>query len=234
VSDDQLTASLDQLASVVLAERTVEDLLGTVVDLARSTVRQIDGASVTLSREGRLTTSHATDEVVRELDGVQYRDGDGPCVEAVRAGRVVAMEVASDRARFPSFADAADQRFIVGVLATPLAVGERILGGLNCYSATDGRFGPDQIDMAAQFARQASIVLANALALSDATATNEQLKQALESRDLIGQAKGMLMERHRFTAEEAFDVLRRTSQAENKKLTVVARDLVERRSADAG
>ena len=62
------------------------------VDLARSTVEGVDGVSVTLARDGKLTTSHATDDLVRELDGVQYQDGDGPCVEATRSGRVVAMD----------------------------------------------------------------------------------------------------------------------------------------------
>jgi GAF domain-containing protein len=216
---------------VLLAEQTVEDLLSTVVDLARSTVRDVDGASVSLARNGHLTTSHATDDVVRELDGVQYRDGNGPCVDAIRLGRVVAMDVATDRDRYPAFAEAAEQRFITGVLSTPLAVGERVLGGLNCYSASTGRFPEDEQEVAAQLARQASVVLANAATLADAVTTNEQLHQALLSRDLIGQAKGVLMERHGCTADEAFDRLRRTSQQENRKLTAVARELIERRRA---
>ena len=232
-AQDPLRTSLEQLSSVLLAEQTVEDLLGTIVDLARATVRGADGVSVSLVQDGRLTTSHATDDVVLELDDVQYRHDEGPCVDAIRKGAVMHFDVSRDRDRYPGFADAADQRFITGVLSTPLTAGQQVLGGINCYSASTDRFGEDGAAVAAQFARQASVVLANAAVLADATRTNEQLHQALLSRDLIGQAKGIIMERQGCDADEAFDVLRRRSQHENKKLTAVARELVEgRRPAD--
>jgi GAF domain-containing protein len=233
-SDDRLHASLSPLSGVLLAEQTVDEILGTVVELAKTTVQGADGVSVTVVEDGDMSTSHATDDVVRELDGVQYRSGDGPCVAAIREGESIHFDTARDRSRYPAFAAAADQRFIVGVLSTPLAVGERVFGGINCYSASTERFGADEADVAAQLARQAAVVLANAATLAEATTTAEQLHQAMLSRDLIGQAKGMLMERQGCTAAEAFDILRRTSQRENKKLTVVASELVERRLAGDG
>ncbi len=232
--DDRLQAGLSQLSGVLLAEQTVDKILGTVVELAKTTVQGVDGASVTLVQDGRMTTSHATDDVVRELDGVQYRVDEGPCVDAVRRGSSVHFDIARDRNRYPAFATAADQRFMVGVLSTPLAVGERVFGGINCYSASTERFSADEADVAAQLARQAAVVLANAATLAEATTTAEQLHQAMLSRDLIGQAKGMLMERQGCTAAEAFDILRRSSQRENKKLTVVAAELVERRLSGDG
>jgi GAF domain-containing protein len=231
---DQLSTSLSQLSGLLLAEQTVEELLQTVVGLATSTVPRADGVSVSFAQDRRLTTTHATDDVVRELDEVQYRDGKGPCVDAIRTGTSVHFDVASDRDLYPVFADAADSRFITAVLSTPLTAGERVLGGLNCYSASQTAFNEDDADVLAQFARQASVVIANAAALADAITTKAQLHLALESRDLIGQAKGMLMERRGCSADEAFDVLRHLSQRENKKLTLVAREIVEGRRRDDG
>jgi GAF domain-containing protein len=233
-TEDQLTASVAELSGVLLSEQTVDELLHTVVELAKRTVPGADGVSVSLVRNGRVTTSHATDDVVLELDSAQYHDGDGPCLDAIRRGRVVTMEVVSDRHRYPAFADVADRRFITAALATPLAAGEQVLGGLNCYSATEGGFGPDEAEVAAMFARHASVLVANAVTLAEASSTNDQLQQALLSRDVIGQAKGVLMEREGCTADEAFHVLRRTSQRENRKLTAVARELAEDRRPRSG
>lgn len=232
--DELLAVSLSELSAIVLAERTVDEILGTVVGLARDTVDGADGVSVSLAVGDRLTTSHATDDLVRELDGVQYREGDGPCVDAIRKGRRISLSVDEEPNRYPSFSTAAQQHFITGVLSNPLAAGERVLGGLNCYSASVSRFGERDAQVASRFARQASVVLANALSLEDATATNDQLHEALLSRDVIGQAKGILMERRRCSADEAFDVLRRASQRQNRKLTAIAQDVVGGSALDDG
>jgi GAF domain-containing protein len=228
-TEELLADSVSQLATVVLGEQTLEELLTTVVRLARTTVRGADGVSISLADRGALTTSHATDDIVRELDGVQYRDGTGPCIDAFRWGEPVSVAVAQDGARYPRFSAAAEQRFVTGVLATPLVVRGDTVGALNCYSASVDRFDEGAVEVVGAFARHASVLLANATRLAAATTTNDQLQQALSSRDLIGQAKGILMERSGCSADEAFDELRRASQHENKKLTAVALEVVEGR-----
>jgi GAF domain-containing protein len=224
---NDLQTSLSELSNVLFADHTAEELLETVVALARRTLGGADGVSVSLLGAAGFTTSNASDDIVRELDGVQYRDGEGPCVDAIRQARQVSMSVEDDGRRYPSFSAAASERFMTAVLSTPLASGERVLGALNCYSASVGRFPEHDVEIATQFALQASVVLANASSFADAVSTNDQLHQALLSRDLIGQAKGILMERNGCRADEAFDILRRTSQRENRKLTAVAEDVVD-------
>jgi GAF domain-containing protein len=217
----------------VLDPDTLDQLLRTVVSLAQATVGSADGVSVSLAANGGFVTPSATDDVVRELDSVQYQERSGPCVEAIDTGKRFAIALAASGERYPRFAAAAQQRFMTGVVSTPLATDEGAFGALNCYSASAERFPPGDLDVASQIAGHASALLAGAATRSSATTTNEQLQAALLSRDLIGQAKGILMERHRCSAEEAFDLLRRTSQRENRKLTAIAQDVVDARRPDA-
>jgi GAF domain-containing protein len=214
----------------VLGQGALDALLHTVVSLARATVDGTDGVSVSVVRGEGYATATATDDVVRELDAVQYQERSGPCVEAIDTAEQVAVARAEAGARYPRFAASAQQRFMTGVLSTPLTAGDDVLGALNCYSASTERFSAGAADVATQIAGHASVLLANATTLSAATTTNEQLEQALVSRDVIGQAKGILMERQGCSAEDAFDVLRRASQRQNRKLTAVAQDVVDGRA----
>lgn len=224
--DAELARALAELKRVVITEHTLEDLLGQVVTLARSTVHGVDGASVSLREDGALFTSNMTDDVVRELDVVQYEHNDGPCVEAIRRGRQISVSLKREPDRYPRFSEAAQQRFMTAVLSTPFLVRTGPIGALNLYSATVPAFGEEQGTAAALFATQTSSLLANASALALSTLTNVNLERALQSRDLIGQAKGLLMERHGCSADEAFDVLRRESQRRNEKLVDIATQLV--------
>ena len=95
----------------------------------------------------------------------------------------------------------------------------------NLYSNTIGPFDETDRQRAASFAEQASIALANALSFTRVAEMTEQLREALATRDVIGQAKGILMARHTITADEAFDRLRTTSQLQNRKLRAIAEDV---------
>ena len=117
------------------------------------------------------------------------------------------------------------------MLSTPLAVGDRRLGSLNLYSRSVEVFPPVAVAAAQVLAHQASVVLANAVAYATASVLNDQLREALASRDVIGQAKGILMARERCTPDEAFDILRRGSQRTNHKLRDVAQHLVDANAA---
>jgi GAF domain-containing protein len=113
------------------------------------------------------------------------------------------------------------------VLSTPFIVQERPIGALNLYSASVVAFGAEEAEVASLFAAQASSLLANASAFSITRESNMNLERALESRDVIGQAKGILMAREGCTADEAFDLLRRESQQRNEKVIDIARRLVD-------
>ena len=121
----------------------------------------------------------------------------------------------------------AEAEGVASVLAIPFVPMGEPIGTLNIYGTTAGCFGDDDVEIASMFAGQAAIVIANSVAFSTAQTTNTQLSEALESREVIGQAKGILMERERCSADEAFGLLRGVSQRTNRKLRDVAQEVVD-------
>ncbi len=124
--------------------------------------------------------------------------------------------------RWPAFAASAVDHGIQSSLSLPLTVRAEIVGALNMYSPTPDAFDPHSVDLAQRFAEQAAVAISNADVYWRTYALTQHLEVALENRDRIGQAKGVLIATNRITADAAFDKLRRTSQNLNIKLREVA------------
>lgn len=183
--------------------------------------------SVTVKSEHGMLTSNASDEVARELDQVQYRLGVGPCVDAVNQHRTIGLDIDGEDGRYAQFVQSAQPRFITAVLSMPLTVRElETIGALNYYSATVDHFEDDAVHTASLFARQAAVLLANAVAYAASTNTIDELYDALRTREIIGEAKGIIMVKEECSPEQAFERLRRMSQHTNRKLRDVAEELV--------
>ena len=101
-----------------------------------------------------------------------------------------------------------------------------MVGALDVYAAHEDRFAEAEVALARQLAEHAAVLVDHAIALQGAARLNEQLRQAMASRGTIGEAKGILMEREGCTSDEAFDMLRRASQRENRKLRELAEEIV--------
>jgi len=194
--------------------------------LAMSAIGGVDGASVSLAHNGSVATAAATSAAVREADGYQYSSGLGPCVAATKSGQTQRVRVADIAESWPDFAAAATRLGFRSILSTPLVVHGRPLGSLNLYSGDTDAFADQQEQTASLFARQASGVLTLASDLAAAQETNRNLTLALESRQVIGQATGIIMARQGCSADEGFDVLRKASQRENRKLREIAEEIV--------
>ncbi len=147
-------------------------------------------------------------------------------MEATRTGQEITVAIPSPV--WPDFSKRASQAGVQSVWSLPLNLRDRTTGALNLYSTTRRSWHDPAAGAARGLARQAAVVLANATTLMTAQLTNQHLQQAVESRDLIGQAKGILMARQSISADEAFDILRRASQRANRKLRDIAADLVVR------
>jgi GAF domain-containing protein len=227
--DQSLQNGLRELAGMLLGETGVERMLESVTRLAASSLPGCEAASVTLVRDGRPTTPACTPEFAVDVDRWQYDTREGPCLAAIGTGAIVRVDSFAEDGRWPRLAERAAQEGVKSALSVPLLVGEQVLGALNLYSTEAGAFAGKE-DHAVLFGRQASITLANAHALHRAEQLARQLAQALENRDVIGQAKGIIMAAQDLSSDEAFDVLRRASQRANRKLHEVARDIVERRN----
>lgn len=230
----QLGDTLSQLSDLLLDEQDVDAILDLVVSSAPTAIGAADAASITLLQTSSFETRHATSDDAREVDAVQYASGHGPCISAAQENARHNVSLAETAPRWPEFAAAATERGFRGVLSTPLVAGERRLGSLNLYSRSVEEFPPVAVEAARVLAHQAAVVLANAVAYATSSVLNDQLREALASRDVIGQAKGILMARERCTPDEAFDILRRGSQRTNHKLREVAQHLVDANASSQG
>jgi GAF domain-containing protein len=215
-----------ELSGLLLGEQTVSDLLELVVQVAVVAGEAITGASVSLvvASGARLETVNASSPVIRAVDEVQYEGGSGPCVEAIRTGRETLFGLPGGR--WAAFSEAAAAAGIGAVWSLPLVVRDRPMGALNLYSSEDAPWRAGNAGVQRALAAQAAVVLANAAALTSAELKSRHLEEALETRDVIGQAKGILMAREDIDGDAAFDMLRRASRRSNRKLRDVAGDVV--------
>ena len=230
-----LSGEFVRLAENLLTATSVHGVLDRVVNAARAAVPGADLVSVTLATETGYTTPVYTDDLALKLDEVQYRLGEGPCVEATRTpgmGLTFSGDLAQG-VQFPAFGPAAAELGAHSVLAVgPVPRGREAAVRRAQHLRVTTAGGLDEVDrdVAVILAAHASTALAGTVAATSAELETTQLRQALQSRDVIGQAKGILMERRGISADEAFDVLRRASQSLNIKLTTVAQTLVDRRA----
>lgn len=229
-----LAAAFSQLTRMLLDAATTADVLEQVVPAALRIVSGADLVSITLrSADGSFHTPVETDPVAGELDQVQYDTGEGPCVAAARSsgpGHVYCDDLAHAPA-WPKFGAAAVERGFKAVLSTVLLPDVQLpllSGALNIYARRPRAFDAAAADIALLLATHASLALSGTQAVELAALREEQLRHAIDSRDVIGQAKGILMNRRGIDADEAFDTLRRTSQDLNVKLVELARTLATR------
>ncbi|WP_240687268.1 GAF and ANTAR domain-containing protein [Amycolatopsis suaedae] len=223
-----------RLTATVLGATNVGDVLQRVVDATVRLIPEADIVSITLREDrGRFHTPVETSPEATKLDMIQYDTGEGPCVEAARPeGTTIAAsaDVAADP-RWPRFGKAAAELGVGSVVAAALLPGPgspRLSGALNVYSRRVN--GLDSLDRDAilLLATHASLAVAETQAVTMADLQAAQLREAIDSRDVIGQAKGILMSRRGVSADEAFDILRRASQELNVKLVTLAETLTER------
>jgi transcriptional regulator with GAF, ATPase, and Fis domain len=218
-ADPGVARQLSELARELQADISTEALLKRI---AVAAVTEVDGAryaGITLLAGQEFTTAAASGELVGRLDRMQYQAGEGPCLDAARQHKTVRCDDLRAATRWPRFAAQAVSVGVLSVLSFQLFAGDDSFGALNIYAADAAAFGPDS--------ESTGILLASHAALAMAAArTQAGLLTALDSREVIGQAKGILMERYKITTVEAFALLVASSQAVNRKLRDVAGHLV--------
>lgn len=199
-----------------------------IVDTAVGTIAGCRHGGVFVLQDGSVRSASTSDPLVRRVDELQLVTGEGPCLDAVTSSSPydVSDDLAADP-RYPRFGPQAATLGIRSALALRL-VTDRRLGAMNLYSDRSHAFEVVDRAKAVILATHCSTALEAAQTRAlEAEANRHDLRAALASRGVIGQAQGILMERERLTAEQAFDVLRRASQELNVKLRVVAQRLVD-------
>lgn len=221
MSDDTVARELARLAERMARSPDPGQTAAQVVDYARQQL-DADYAGITLiRRRGRLETIAPTHPVVEQVDLLQYELGEGPCHDSAwQCETLVSQDLTADP-RWPAWAPRAVELGLGSTLGVELRnrAEDRRLGSVNLFWRHPRTFTSDEIALAHLISRHAAIALV-------ASFTVEGLTVALDGRKRIGQAQGILMERHGLTEEQAFAVLKRYSQDFNVKLRDVAEQLV--------
>src|SRR4051794_4333521 len=220
------TAALERLGGLALREHPMESVLQTVADLSKQVMPGEAETSITLLVDDKATTAVYTGRLALDLDESQYGRGYGPCLHAAATGEVTEIADTRTEPRWPDYARAAWERGGGSSISVPLHLDERMSGALNVYARAPRAFDDEARAALARFEPYASVALANAHAYRSARDRAGNLQVALESRAVIDQAKGILMERHRLTADQAFQAMATVSMRSNTKVREVADHLV--------
>jgi GAF domain-containing protein len=200
-----------------------------IAELAEHGAVEIPGAQyagVTVTRNGRqIDTPAATHKWPILLDEIQQRHREGPCLTAAWEEKTIHVKDLATDERFPLYArDVLAETPIRSVMSFQMWIAGETMGALNVYAESPNVFSTETREIGLVFAAHSSVAW-------NAARRDEQFKKALASRDVIGQAKGMLMERYGVSAIQAFDLLRKLSQDSNTPLMQIAADLVEKQQS---
>lgn len=217
----ELAQLFADMAQELAVQGTLGDTLDETVKLAVGSIPGCELASVSWLEAGReIETQAATDEVVAACDAAQYTFGEGPCVQAVWEGDTYRIDDMTSETRWPRFVARAAELGMRSMLACRLSSPKRTIGALNLYARVPDAFGDQSAELALIFAAHASIALANRRLEND-------LRSAVDTRGTIGQAMGIIVERHKITPQQAFELLVSASQKQHIKLRELAAYIVE-------
>jgi GAF domain-containing protein len=225
-SSDSLTSALHSVARFLLSDEDFDETARRVADLALEAFPAADYVGLSLIEDGKVVTAASTDPFVLELDNEQTATGEGPCLRAIDTHTVFQVDNTGEDERWPRFGPLAAQKGIGSVLSLPLVI-DGTVGTLNLYARTLGAFRHTDHHLGELFGAQVGVALHNARIFSQRARLAEQLNEALVSRAVIDQAKGILMEREGVNADEAFEMLRVTSRDKNVRLREIALLLVQ-------
>lgn len=225
---DDLVVALRNAAQRLTTRQSIRDLdftLAAIVQAAVETVPGVDAGGVSMTEDSTITSRAPTHTAISKLDAVQSELAEGPCIEALGHpgpdGVVAAQDLAgADAQRWPRFAPRAVEAGFRGMLSTQLLSDGGLRVALNLYAAEPDVFDLDARRTAGLFALQAGVLLYGSTHIG-------HLQRAVDNRDVIGQAKGILMERFGVDADGAFQMLVNSSQETNIKLINVATWLTE-------
>lgn len=220
-----LAQRMAELARAVAAPRSMEEVLCDVTAAALELIPGADAAGVLLlGKGGTFESLGDTSELPGKLDELQMDYEEGPCVQAAVDDLIVRTDDFRDEERWPKYSKAAVELGVLSGVSFKLYTGDRTAGALNLFS-----FAANAFDGEAE--TTGSVLAAHAAAAILATRQSEQLESALSTRDRIGQAKGIIMERYGVDDVRAFEMLRQLSQDSNTRLADIAQRVIDTRNS---
>ena len=228
-----LIADLVAAARLPVTRGVLDAALKLVVVMAHAVMESADGVSITLPRDGRLRTVAASNDVVLQMDHDQYDTGQGPCLDAAHHGQSFTSRSLDTERRWSEFVPRARARGIASIMSIPLMQASTPLGALNVYSRAPDALAAHEHDWAVQFAAEASNVLIAAVTTATADTVTTDISDALEARETIALAQGILMARRHLRPDAAhrhlIDISRRTS----KTVLAVSQRIIEQPVGDS-
>lgn len=228
--EERIVATFVELADTMVDDFDVVEFLHRVVQRSMELLGCAEVGLLLANAAGRLQVMASSSERSEALELLQSQNEEGPCFECYHGSRLVYSEdLTRDATRWPGFAPAAIGRGISSVHAIPMRVRGETIGALNLFSTEVGRIAERDVPLGQGMADIAAVALLQERAVRKTRGLVEQLQSALNSRVLIEQAKGVLAEHAHISVDAAFACLRAHSRAHNRRLSDVARDVVERR-----
>lgn len=215
-----LARQMSEFAREMQAESDPHKLLERIVAAAVSDIPAATYAGLSLFSKRGVETDAASEPLVEQVDQAQYDTGQGPCLAASWEGRTIRADDLENEARWPDFAARAVDLGVRSMLSVQLFVEGDAMGALNLYSSEPGAFDDEDENTALLLGAHAAVAMS-------ASRMRANFDIALNSRDLIGQAKGILMERYKIGGQQAFEMLVWASQHSHTKLRDVALALAE-------
>jgi GAF domain-containing protein len=220
--------AMGELGKISSGDHPLGEVLSRTAQLAKEVIFPIlVEVSITLIDNDGATTPTYTGALALELDKAQYVLGQGPCLASAEAGQVVSIPDMAHEVRWPVFAKDAFAKGVRSTLSVPLPVQRQVIGALNIYAFEPSAFTDEIADQAEKFCGYAAVAITNTTLYMSTAKLANQMQQAMESRAVIEQAKGILMGQRRCDEQAAFDLLVKLSQQSNRKLRHVASALVE-------
>jgi GAF domain-containing protein len=217
-----IAAALTEAAQSINSHRSLDQTLDAIVRAAQQTVPGFDHVGISVvhgNGNRRIETRAGTGRIVWDVDELQYKLAEGPCYDAIRHGGVTVMDDVETEDRWPQYVEEVRQLGLRAQMGLQLYSDGTNLGGLNFYAAEPG-VDPDAVQLGELFAAHAAIALGRAR-------HEHQLNESVASRQAIGTAVGIVMERYRITEDRAFQFLVRASSTGNVKLRSIAQQVVD-------
>ncbi len=217
-------AIFDELAGIIYGGADYDEVYTALCFAATSLVDGCDHASLMLRREQEYRTLAATDAVAEQVDELERKHGDGPCIDALSVEVPQVDPDLTQASQWPELArEIVATTPVRGAAGFRIVVGNRKVGALNLFADEPGALTDTSANQGIILASFASVALAAVQSQHKA----ESLSKGLTSNREIGKAVGLMMAFHKISDEEAFEILRKASQDMNLKLTEVARQIVE-------
>jgi GAF domain-containing protein len=221
LTDNDLAVRMAELARATAAPRSIDEVLAGVTAAAQEMIPGTDTCGVLLiGKGGKFESLFGTTKLVYELDALQERFREGPCIEAAVDDLIVRTNDFLTEQRWPKYSQACAELGVRSGLSFKLYTGDQQAGALNLFG-----FEPHAFDARAEGI--GSVLAAHAAVAIVGSQRGAQLESALTNRDTIGQAKGIIMERFSVDAVRAFEMLRELSQSSNVRLSEIAVRVVE-------